>query len=287
MPPKQTGNIDFDSFQSIGNGISFYKPAPPRTTVPDQSPTLVILATWFSALPRHVSKYTEAYKTMFPGASILILPSGIPDMIYRSYSKQQKNLRSALPIVTENTQRPDCGILFHIFSNSGAYTACQLARAYRSRIGSALKVGAMVLDSTPGINTYRGMTDGFIVGLPSTPVLRELLSSVVYGLIGLVTLKEAVTREDHWIQKLRKDLNDEGLWKSERGRVYIYSKEDRIVGWEDVESHAKEAKEKGVGEVRMQLWESAHVGHMTKNGERYWNIIRDIWEGEPEIKSRL
>ena len=288
MPSEQTVNTYLEGFQSLGNGISFYKPAPPSFAVPDRSPSLVILATWFSALPRHVSNYTETYKTIFSHAAILILPTSIPDMVYRPYSTQQRNLAPALPILLEHTKQPGHEILFHILSNSGAHTACQLARAYRSHTGSGLRVGALILDSAPGINTYRGITDGFIGGLPSTPVLKTLFSLVVYGLVGLITVKEAITGEDHFIQKLRKDLNDEWFLQSERGRVYIYSKEDKIVGSGDVESHAKDAEEKETGEVRMHLWEkSSHVGHMNKDSARYWDIVKKLWEDEPTIKPHL
>jgi hypothetical protein len=288
MPSEQTGNKSLEGFQRLGNGISFYRPDTISPAIPDKSPSLVILATWFAALPRHVSKYTETYKTIFPGAAILILPTSIPDMIYRSYSTQQKNLAPALPIVLEYSRQPDQEILLHIFSNSGAHTACQLARAYRSHAGSGLKVGALILDSAPGINTYRGITNGFIAGLPSTPVMKELLSLLAYGLVGLIMLKEAVTGEDHFIQKFRKDLNDKGFFRSDRGRVYIYGKEDKIVRSEDVERHAKEAEGKDIGEVRLHLWEnSGHVGHMAKDGEKYWDIVRKLWVDEPTIKSRL
>lgn len=289
MPSKQA--VDkclecLEGFKSLGNGIYFYGSSPPSSSILAKSPSLVILATWFLALPRHISKYTETYKTLFPDTAILVLSTSIPDMVYRPYSTQQKNLGPALPILVEH-QNPDREILFHILSNSGAHTACQLLRAYRSYSGSGLKVGALILDSAPGINTYRGITKGFIGGLPSTPVLKELLSLVVYGLVGLITVKEAVTSEEHFIQKFRKDLNDEECIRSDRGRVYIYSKDDKIVGWEDVETHAKEAEEKEFGAVRMELWEeSGHVGHMVKDAERYWNIVRKLWGCGP-IRSRL
>jgi len=208
-------------------------------------------------------------------------------MVYRPYSTQQNNLAVPVSILVDNSKQPNHEILFHIFSNSGAHTACQLAHAFKSRTGSGLKVGALILDSTPGINTYRGITDGFIGGLPSTLILKQILSLIVYGLVGIITLKETFTGEDHFIQRLRKDLNDEGYFQSERGRLYIYSKGDQIVGWKDVESHAKNAKEKHIGKVKTQLWpQSGHVGHMMKDKEKYWELVRKLWE-QPIIKSQL
>lgn len=146
----------------------------------------------------------------------------------------------------------------------------------------------MILDSAPGLNDFWLMTDGVIAALPSTPVLKQSLAMGVYGLLGLVVLKETITGEDNFIPRFRNDLNNEELFRSERGRVYIYGKEDKLVGWRDVESHAKEAKEKRLGEVRVELWEkSPHVGHMSANKERYWDIVRKLWDYEPTIKSKL
>jgi hypothetical protein len=280
-------NSTLECFESLGGNSSVYKPLQPPSSFTPTSPSLIIISTWFQALPRHVSKYTSTYRNLYPNATILLLSTIIPDMVYRPYSTQQKNLLPAIPLLVEH-QQPDKEILLHIFSNSGAHTACQLARAYKSQTGLGLRIGALILDSVPGINTYRGMTNGFIGGLPSTPVLKQLLSLVAYGLVGVITLKEVATGEDHWTQKTRKDLNAEELFQSTRGRLYIYSKEDKIVGWTDVENHAEDAENKGLGEVRKELWEkSGHVGHMFSNKEKYWNAVRSLWDLEPMLKPKL
>ena len=280
-------NSSLEGFASLGGNALVYKPLNPPISLNTNSPSLIIISTWFQALPRHVSKYISTYKSLYPNAAILLLSTSIPDMVYRPYSTQEKNLHPALPLLVEHQQR-DKEVLLHIFSNSGAHTVCQLARAYKSQTGLGLKVGALIFDSAPGINTYRNITDGFIGGLPSTPVLKQLLSLFVYGLVGVITLKEVATGEDHWMEKMRKDLNQEELLKSTRGRVYIYSKGDNIVRWEDVESHAVDAEKKGLGEVRKELWEkSGHVGHMFSNGEKYWDVVRSLWDFEPTFKSKL
>ncbi|RDW63560.1 hypothetical protein BP6252_11105 [Coleophoma cylindrospora] len=287
MPSGQALDKSLEGFQSLGDGISFYESTTPVPTT-DKSPTLVILATWFAAQPRHISRYVTTYQNMFPGTDILILQTSVPDMVYRPYSVQQTNLYPALPIVAKHSQHPDHAILLHIFSNSGAHTACQLAHAHRSKTGTGLKVGAMVLDSTPGTNTYRGITDGFIAGMPSTPVVKEILSLIIYGLVGVITAKEVITRDEHFIQRLRKDLNDEQCFQSARGRVYIYSKADAITQWEYVERHAENARDVTSGKVRLELWEeSPHVSHMSRDSKRYWEIIRQIWSEEPVFKAKL
>ena len=41
------------------------------------------------------------------------------------------------------------------------------------------------------------------------------------------------------------DLNDEVLVAKDAGRVYLYSREDELVKWKNVEGHAKKARERG------------------------------------------
>ncbi|RDW59045.1 hypothetical protein BP5796_11969 [Coleophoma crateriformis] len=287
MPSEQALDKYLEGSQSLGDGIFFYGSSTPVPTT-DKSPTLVILATWFAAQPRHISRYVKTYQSIFPGTDILILQTSIPDMVYRPYSVQQTKLYPAVPIVVKHSQQPDHEILLHMFSNSGAHTACQLAHAHRSKTGTGMKVGAMILDSTPGMNTFQIITDGFIAGMPSTPVVREILSLLIYGLVGAITAKEAITRDEHFIQRLRKDLNNEQCFQSERGRVYIYSKADTITPWENVERHAENARDITAGKVRLELWEeSPHVSHMSRDSERYWEIVRQIWSDEPALKAKL
>jgi hypothetical protein len=137
------------------------------------------------------------------------------------------------------------------------------------------------------------MSRGFLAGLPSTVVIKQLLSLVVYGLVGAVVLKEAITREENFIEKLRRDLNDPEMVRARRGRVYIYSREDKVVDWVDIESHARDAEKIGrMEDVKLDRWVgSGHVAHRGKDSKRYWEAVRRLWEEIDEkemmIKSRL
>lgn len=62
----------------------------------------------------------------------------------------------------------------------------------------------------------------------------------------------------------------------------MYGDADRMVNWRDVEAHAAEARGRGgeMGqEVRMERFGgSGHVGHVRKDGERYWGIVGEMWK---------
>jgi hypothetical protein len=63
-------------------------------------------------------------------------------------------------------------------------------------------------------------------------------------------------------------------------RCYVFSKEDKIVKWEDVVEHADEAESIGwsVGEEE-GFERSGHVGHLVQDSDRYWRIVRKLWKG--------
>ena len=61
-------------------------------------------------------------------------------------------------------------------------------------------------------------------------------------------------------------------------RCYIYSKEDEMVSWENVEEHAAEAEGRG-WRVRRELFVgSGHVAHARVDSGRYWGVVQRVWE---------
>lgn len=107
-------------------------------------------------------------------------------------------------------------------------------------------------------------------------------------------MKEAVLGEEDFVGKLRKDLNNPEVLTARRGRVYIYSRENKVVDCVDVESHARDAEEKvdRIEVVTLEKWVgSGHVAHRGKDPRRYWEVVRELWEEvdekEMKIKSLL
>ena len=135
----------------------------------------------------------------------------------------------------------------------------------------------MVFDSAPGVATYSRIVDAMTVGLPAIPLLRQLLACLVHFLVALIWMHSYFSGGANLVQRARMDLIDMKLIKSNRGRLYLYSTGDRMVGWEDVESHALEA-ERSRERVKMEKWGGTpHVGHMANDGNRYWGAIESFW----------
>lgn len=74
----------------------------------------------------------------------------------------------------------------------------------------------------------------------------------------------------------------EEIWDAKVSRLYMYSKADEVVSWEDVRDHAKEAREvKGFESVREEVFEKApHVGLPREDFGRYWGVVEGWWKEE-------
>ncbi|KAG2062421.1 hypothetical protein BDR04DRAFT_1165280 [Suillus decipiens] len=60
-------------------------------------------------------------------------------------------------------------------------------------------------------------------------------------------------------------------------RLYLFSRKDRSSPWQEVEHHAKTAKERGM-DVRCELFEeSEHTAYIRVEPERYWSSVQDVW----------
>lgn len=286
-PQKQPSTDHLKDFDRLTPSIFLHQPAPlspaSQPTSPSASPSLIVLTTWMSASPRHISKYATHYQTLFPSVPILIITTSPPDMIYRPYSSQQKRLAPAISVLLQHTAdaaQSQAGnpILLHAFSNAGGHAACQLAHAYRAQTGRALPIGAMVLDSSPGAGTFARTIASLSPLLPSAAVPKAIGTVAIYVVTGVLWAVSRAT-DDNLVEKLRADLNDPGLFGAGgMGRLYVYSRADEVVGAEDVEAHAAEAAKGGWKVAKESYVGSGHVGHMVQDGERYWGAIRGLWE---------
>jgi hypothetical protein len=65
-------------------------------------------------------------------------------------------------------------------------------------------------------------------------------------------------------------------------RCYVYSKEDELIKWEDVEEHAGLAQEaegeEGGKRVTLELFSGPHVAHLKGERKRYTEVVRRLWE---------
>lgn len=256
--------------------VKLYRPYTTHksTTNHVTGPHVVILCTWFRALPKHIAKYVESHQQRSPQAQILVIESTVGDMMYTPYSVQRARLRPVVDIVkgfVDTNQE----ILLHIFSNGGSNSAVQLAEAWRTSQSTPFPVASMVFDSCPGSPSLKLAADAVVSSSPKSSHWWVLIFAwtVVVPFVAFPQLLGG----PNVIASLRERLNDNRLFSLHSQRVYLCSSADLMVPMSDVVTHYESARSVGYGAELVEFETSAHVSHVMQDPRRYWNAIDDVW----------
>ncbi|KAK1688433.1 hypothetical protein BDP55DRAFT_605919 [Colletotrichum godetiae] len=261
----------------------------PPSSVPDpNSPKLVAIFSWMSAQDVHIAKYTSRYMAMYPSASILLVKCPFIHTLSTRISKRQ--IKPAVPVIrslADSTPPPASSgtgtgqrapqLLFHVFSNGGATNLAKFLELYADadRAGRLeLPLHVTLYDSCPGgfhwMRSYRALSAS----------MPRILAPLAHVFIGWFWLFHVPLGRVGFFGKMWAALRQKALLGSERRRAYLYSKEDEMIYWGDVERHAEESAEAGF-KVRKERFDgSQHVAHAKLDSSRYWGLVRDVWDGD-------
>lgn len=140
-----------------------------------------------------------------------------------------------------------------------------------------LPLRAMMMDSGPGRVAIVPSVTAVRSGMGKTNwVMRGLVTGMLYVLMTVLKVVGVLTRRPNITTVLRAKLNDPALVDTKAARCYVYSEVDEMVGWEDVEDHAREARSLGYT-VDLQKFEgSGHASHARVDEKRYWGLVQAL-----------
>ncbi|KAH6847010.1 hypothetical protein B0I37DRAFT_135831 [Chaetomium sp. MPI-CAGE-AT-0009] len=291
-------------FKKLSNQVYVQEAPQPSPASPanPSHPSTVIIYGWGDAQPRHVAKYVAGYRQLFPHTQIVLIFSPILKAIYQNLEARTQNMLPVLEAVypwvldTPTTPNPsaasttdkkatDGRVLLHVMSNTGGINCAATLNAFaqHTRGSTVMPHGMMVCDSTPGSTDFarnvgawsRAMTVGTAGWFPWPAGVTQGLAAVFLAfLYGAGWVLGATSAGEY----SRLAVNDARLSDAGAKRLYLYSKEDEIIRWEDIEHHAADARQKGWS-VTAELFEgTAHVGHMRAHAEQYWAAIAAAWK---------
>lgn len=274
-------------------------PGAPATTA--NAPKLILLATWMGAQDPYVAKYIQPYRDLYPTSPILLVRSemrhflipgsGIKDILpalaaQRAAFQTRITASDAGEAVISSAGKNEPEMLVHTWSNGGNNTFATLRRLWAKSTDAPFPAHTLVMDSAPGKFGFKATYTAFSAGLP--PLLRAILSPILYAMVSWFWLLNSIHRlryngsDGGPLEVLAKSFNPpkaQNPWNEIR-RTYIYSPEDRLVSYRDVEAHAADAEKKGY-EVRTERFDgTGHVAHMRKDPKRYWEIVTETWDQE-------
>ncbi|KAG2355728.1 hypothetical protein BDR07DRAFT_1302387, partial [Suillus spraguei] len=245
--------------------------------------SVILIFGWMGAHLRHLQNYTHVYTKLYPNASQIVVRCN-PEVFWTTTGARQKRLMpvinalEALNCFSSSSAQPPPRILTHVFSNGGSMQMTLLGHMLQKKYGSTLIersiTSTLILDSCPGIGDLQSIKHAFSAAIRN-PILKIVVLTTIY-FIALVLGKRMTTV----IENIRVEMWNPSVlpWMDlHTSRLYLFSRKDRLVPWQDVTQHVETAKERGM-DVRCELFEeSEHVAHMRAEPERYWAAVRNIW----------
>lgn len=242
-------------------------------------------------MPKHVSKYADGFHALYPSTRIIV---AISKTLQASNQPLNERVSAMMPIIDtvfptptgDGGTSPKERVLMHAMSNTGGIFIAAAMVAYQQRHGNdtTLPHELLVCDSTPGGLIFssqvgrwsRAMAVGTAKMFPWPFIVTQALWWVF--LWGNYLLEKVRGSEPSgvWANRI---MNEEAVTSRDSCRLYLYSKEDEIIWFEDLEENVAGVKRLGYRSVETEVFEgSPHVGHMRLHPEQYWSRIKECWE---------
>ncbi|KAH8901055.1 DUF829-domain-containing protein [Thozetella sp. PMI_491] len=286
----------FEGFIPLTDKIHLFEPgsvAQQEAIDLSEGPKTILLYTWGDAHPKHVTKYTDGYRKLYPLARIVLVQCTMMEAMFYPSAKHHLTmlpvLDAALLPQAETDRPPDGdGLLVHVMSNSGTTVFISSILAYQKLRQTTnppppFPHALLIFDSAPGslsplsdiMRWGRALAVGAASRLPVPLFLAQGICVVLVAIaLGLSSLLGGT--EIGWL--IMTGIRDSNLISFETPRLYLYSKGDVLVAWETVEQHIAEVKSMGFQCTSHVFEESPHVGHARMYPERYWGAIDEAWK---------
>ncbi|KAK2616256.1 hypothetical protein QQS21_000891 [Conoideocrella luteorostrata] len=293
-----TSKVELDVALPIGQDIHLYEPPTPASR-DLSSPALIILCTWLGgATPRRVSKYVAGYHERYPSSALLVVTTRIADITVLPLSALHARLQPARDairrIAVTQVGGQDPSMLLHIFSHGGCNTALQLMHSlqYEKDLDPSFNLPShlygVIFDCCPGDGSFGRAYNAAAASLPNAYLAKTIGKVLLVPFVSTITLLQYLGAMSS-ITDLRRELNSPDIFGTTARRMYLYSSEDQVVQWQDVESHleaAKSVSEHAVTGIRFA--DSAHCAIIREQSETYWKAIHDFWQSRnSKSRSRL
>ncbi|KAJ5657022.1 hypothetical protein N7507_008972 [Penicillium longicatenatum] len=284
----------FPGFTPISDRVYLRNAPENAAPAPADEPTTIILFGWGDGMPKHVAKYSDGFHELYPSARIVVILSRT---FQASNQPLDARVEAMLPVIDTVFPKPtgdgleEERVLLHAMSNTGGIFLAAAFVAYQQRHGADKKLPhqLLVCDSTPGGLNFASQVGRWSRALAVSsakyfPWPFFITQGLWYGFLW-----------GNWAWERLRGLEPSGVWATrvcmdqdicaiDPTRLYLYSKEDEIIFWKDLEESVANVKAAGFP-IELEMFEgSPHVGHMRMHPEQYWNRIASCWKATQEKK---
>ncbi|KAG1746457.1 hypothetical protein EDB19DRAFT_358349 [Suillus lakei] len=277
-----------EGFNTIGTGI--YLREIREQCQDTKSPNVILIFGWLGAHPRHLRNYTNAYAKLYPKASQIVIQCN-RDLLWTTNSARSRRLKPVIDALealdclpsSSSAQRPP-RILTHVFSNGGSLQMALLGNVLQRKYGSTSIPGsstsALILDSCPAAGDLKSIKLAVRTVIRNR-IARRIVLVIVHAIYSIrFWLSLLFGKRMIMLENLQFEMWNPRIlsWMGfHTPRLYLFSRKDELVSWQEVTRHAETAKERGM-DVHCELFEeSAHVAHARVEPERYWTSVQEVW----------
>lgn len=251
----------------------------PPTKNETKTPVVLLLG-WFGCQDKHLQKYSKIYEDR--GITTLRYTAPIDALLLRR--SKMMNIAGEILRTIEDHQLLDRPILVHTFSNGGVYCLRHILEVIQNT-KSPMKIRGQVLDSGP-CNTYQLQT--FFNVLKEVFGKDKIHSSFLASLT--ITFFVVFRVLQFPFEAFRYLVNGKNSWYGYdsykalmRERIlfphlFLYSKEDRLMPYKDVEKFAMKRREQGADVITHCFKGSDHVSHFLMYPKLYCELIDKFLE---------
>jgi len=156
------------------------------------------------------------------------------------------------------SSQADGKLLCHTMSNGGGLQMCNLIKAAQksSTKAPALQAKLLVFDSCPGAVSFKVFLQAFSVPFSkSLAIVRYAVKSAFTFYYFTTAMVASILRWQDPVTIMRKTFVSPQSFPREANRLFIYSKEDELIAWQNVEDHMAQCREAG-SRVQGELYTS-------------------------------
>lgn len=302
-PTSTARGAGLPGFTKISNVVYLYRPEARKSSASSasasssspKSPRLIVLAGWMGAREPHLAKYTTRLQALFPDSPIVVLRSFVHHFTTKA-SSHPREIAAAVPVIRSIMADSDVkegeegdgqpSVLVHVFSNGGSAALRHLRDQYVAASPGgrgSLPRHVTVYDSAPGRFRWQRSVTAFMASTTRMGILARLAIRVLVNcLFAFYWVTHVPWGRPGYLDRTWLAQNDRAANAAEVRRAYIYSEEDALVDYRDIEEHAATAVQNGFKVAAIEKFAgSAHVAHVRVDEARYWAIVKDTWENSP------
>ncbi|OIW22530.1 DUF829-domain-containing protein [Coniochaeta ligniaria NRRL 30616] len=271
----------------VVNSQIYVRPSDSPDSIPASSPTIIILYCWGDSNPKHVAKYTDGYRQLYPLARLVVVFGPILRAITQTLPQRAQTMAPVVDAVFGGSEDTAAHarerVMVVCMSNTGGINFASTLHVYHARFGVPMPYRLLVCDSCPGNTEFfrniapwsRAMALGTAKFFPWPFVVTQGLAVMfLAGIHGLAWVTGNQSAAEFSVNA----VNDPELSVKSAGKLYLYSSGDDIISHTDIEEHAADARTRGYDVVCVPFDDAPHVGHMRVHPEKYWGAITSRWK---------